>query len=65
MATSIDPPKFEDLSLSAQTNFAELVEQAQARMLDARLLFFLIRRVQRQAGDSEEGEQGQAEIHRD
>lgn len=29
-----DPHLFEDLSLSAQTNFAELVEQAQARMLD-------------------------------
>lgn len=30
----LGPPLFEDLSLSAQTNFAELVEQAQARMLD-------------------------------
>lgn len=29
-----EPPLFDDLSLSAQTNFAELVEQAQARMLD-------------------------------
>ncbi|RYF56480.1 MAG: hypothetical protein EOO27_18260, partial [Comamonadaceae bacterium] len=27
-------PLFEDLSMSAQTNFAELAEQAQARMLD-------------------------------
>jgi hypothetical protein len=34
MATASGPPLFEDLSLSAQTNFAELVEQAQARMLD-------------------------------
>ncbi|HEY2255474.1 MAG TPA: GSU2403 family nucleotidyltransferase fold protein, partial [Variovorax sp.] len=30
----MDPDFFEDLSLSAQTNFAELVEQAQARMVD-------------------------------
>src|SRR5262245_59551730 len=29
-----EPPMFQDLSMSAQTNFAELVEQAQARMLD-------------------------------
>lgn len=29
-----EPPLFAELSLSAQTNFAELVEQAQARMLD-------------------------------
>ena len=28
------PPLFDDLSLSAQTNYAELVEQAQARMPD-------------------------------
>ncbi|MGK6305915.1 GSU2403 family nucleotidyltransferase fold protein [Variovorax sp. DT-64] len=34
MATASEAPLFEDLSLSAQTNFAELVEQAQARMLD-------------------------------
>ncbi|SDD94152.1 hypothetical protein SAMN05444679_115104 [Variovorax sp. CF079] len=34
MATVSEPSLFEDLSLSAQTNFAELVEQAQARMLD-------------------------------
>ncbi|VWX62365.1 conserved hypothetical protein [Burkholderiales bacterium 8X] len=31
---SPDAPLFEDLPLSAQTNFAELVEQAQARMVD-------------------------------
>lgn len=29
-----EPVLFDDLSMSAQTNFAELVEQAQARMLD-------------------------------
>jgi hypothetical protein len=34
MATASEPALFEDLPLSAQTNFAELVEQAQARMLD-------------------------------
>lgn len=34
MVESTEAPLFEDLSLSAQTNFAELVEQAQARMLD-------------------------------
>jgi len=33
-----EPQLFEDLSISAQTNFAELIEQAQARMLDRSIL---------------------------
>jgi hypothetical protein len=33
-----EPPLFKDLSLSAQTNFAELVEQAQVRMRERSIL---------------------------
>ena len=38
MPTRTEPRLYEDLSISAQTNFAELAEQAQARMLDRSIL---------------------------